>query len=44
MLAARQREAEKQAQEGTSAQEAKKEEDIETTDVLGEQEDNDVIF
>ncbi|KAJ5656377.1 V-type ATPase subunit D [Penicillium longicatenatum] len=44
MLAARQKEAEKQAQEGTSAQEAKKEEDVETTDVLGEQEDNDVIF
>ncbi|KAJ5636185.1 V-type ATPase subunit D [Penicillium longicatenatum] len=43
MLAARQKEAEKQAQEGTPAQEAK-EEDVETTDVLGEQEDNDVIF
>ncbi|KAJ6102557.1 V-type ATPase subunit D [Penicillium sp. IBT 16267x] len=43
MLAARQREAEKQAQDGTAAQEAKGEEE-ESTDVLGDQEDNDVIF
>lgn len=47
MAAAKQREAEKQAQDGTPAQEAKKkeeEEEVDSTDVLGEQEDNDVIF
>lgn len=43
IAAARQKEAEKKAQAGTPAQEAK-EEEAESTDVLGEQEDNDVIF
>lgn len=46
MAAAKQKEAEKRAQYGTPTQEAKEEkgEDVDSTDVLGEQEDNDVIF
>ncbi|KAJ5107036.1 hypothetical protein N7456_003711 [Penicillium angulare] len=44
ILAARQKEAERLAQNGTPAQEAKKAEEPEVTDVLGEQEDTDVIF
>ena len=47
ILAARQRQAEKDAQaaqDGTPAQEVKEAEEPEATDVLGEQEDNDVIF
>ncbi|KAJ5279429.1 hypothetical protein N7478_004801 [Penicillium angulare] len=44
ILAARQKEAERLAQNGTPAQEAKKTEEPEAADVLGEQEDTDVIF
>jgi hypothetical protein len=44
ILAARERAAEKAAQNGTPPVAESKEPEPETTDVLGEQEDNDVIF
>ena len=47
ILAARQKEAEQQAQNGKedkTTEDKKTNEETETTDVLGEQEDNDVIF